>query len=337
VFIFYLNLLKRLRTRNSRMEIVPYTNAWKEKWDSFVLHSNNGTMFHLQKFLDYHDPGKFQFHHLLFIERTNIVAVLPGAIQNRIFESPIGASYGSIVTKDIRFKEAMNLVSVLLEYGKKNRIKEFLLTPAPFIYENHPSQNLDFAMLWQKFRYSLHYIASTVKLDSGGDILTRFQMTARRNVKNSIKNLDIRFEINERYDEFYPILVENKAKHNVKPTHSYEDLIRLKELLPDRLKLYMLYYKKKPIAGSLIFFANANVALCFYNMLLYEYDHLKPVDRLMYEVIKDATELGYRYVDIGVSQETTVEDPMTPRMSLIDYKENFDACTVMRNTFQFRF
>jgi hypothetical protein len=319
------------------MEIIRYTDAWREKWDAFVQKSNNGTMFHLQKFLDYHAPGKFDFHHLLFVERTNVVAVLPGSIQNGVFESPVGASYGSIVTGDVRFREAMTLVSALLEYGRKNGIREFLLTPAPAIYENRPCQNLDFAMLWQGFRYSLHYIASAVKLNPGADILCRFQMTARRNVKNSIKNQDIRVEVNERYDEFYPILVKNKAKHNVKPTHTYDDLLRLKELMPDRLKLFMLYYQGTPVAGSLIFFANARVALCFYNMLLYEYGSLKPVDRLMYEVIRDATELGYCYVDIGVSQETAAENPMTPRMSLIDYKENFDARTVMRNTFQYRF
>jgi hypothetical protein len=322
--------------RNQLMEIIRYTEEWKARWDAFVLKSNNGTMFHLQKFLDYHPPGKFSFHHLLFVERNNIVAVLPGTLQGGIFESPVGASYGSIVTGDIRFAEAMNLVTALLRYAKTNGVREISLTPAPIIYETRPSQSLDFAMLWQGFRYSLHYIASAVALDPDRDILSRFQMTARRNVRNSMKNPDIRVEINERYDEFYPILVLNKAKHKVQPTHSLEDLLRLKQLLPDRLKLYMLYLKGTPVAGSLIFFGNGNVAICFYNMLLYEYAGLKPVDRLMHEVIRDAAAAGYRYVDIGVSQETAAENPMTPRTSLIEYKENFDARTVMRNTFNIR-
>jgi hypothetical protein len=318
------------------MEIIRYTEPWREKWDAFVLRSNNGTMFHLQKFFDYHAAGKFEFHHLMFVDKGNLVAVLPGSLQKGLFESPVGASYGSIVTPDIRFRDAMDLVASLLEYGKKNGIREFLLTPAPVIYEARPSQSLDFAMLWQGFHFSLHYIASAVLLDPARNVLERFQMTARRNVKNSMKNPDIRVEVNGRYEEFYPILVKNKARHNVLPTHSLEDLLRLKELLPERLKLFMLYFRETPIAGSLIFYANDRTAVCFYNMLLYEYERLKPVDRLMYEVITDATGKGYRYVDIGVSQETAVENPMTPRMSLIDYKENFDARTVMRNTFQIR-
>jgi len=314
------------------MEIIRYSEEWKERWDKFVLQSNNGTMFHLQKFFDYHKPGKFQFNHLIFIRNGNIAALLPGAIRNGVFESPIGASYGSVVTGDIKFEEAMEIVSTLLEWGKKEGIKEFVLTPAPMIYEKWQNQNLDFAMLWLGFRYSLHYISSAIKLDPLSDIIQRCSPTIRRNIRMSLKNPDIRVEINERYDEFYPILLENKARHNVKPTHSLEDLIKLTELLPDNLKLFMVYYKDKPIAGSSMFFANSTVAICFYNMLLYEYEHLKPIQRVMYEVIKYCTENGYNYVDIGVSQDTKADNPMTPSRNLIAFKEKFDAKTIMRNT-----
>jgi hypothetical protein len=165
-------------------------------------------MFHLQKFFDYHTPGKFKFDHLIFLEKGNIVALLPGTItKDNIFESPVGASYGSIVTKDIKFADAMEVVSALLDYSKKNGIKELVLTAAPMIYETHPNQNLDFAMLWQGFSYSLHYISSAIKLDKNIDILERFAPTVRRNVRKTMKDFNLRVEINERYDEFYPILM----------------------------------------------------------------------------------------------------------------------------------
>lgn len=314
------------------MEIIEYSEQWKDKWDQFVLESNNGTMFHMQKFFDYHKPGKFNFNHLIFLDKGNIVALLPGSRIGDLYESPIGASYGSIVTKDVKFAEAMDIVSALIEYGKKTGIKEFLLTSAPRVYERHPNENLDFAMLWQGFNYDLHYISSAIKLDPNEDIISRFQQTVRRNIRKTLKDPDIRVEINDQYDEFHPILVENKARHNVKPTHSLEDLIKLTQLLPENLVLFMVYYKNKPIAGSSLFIANATVTLCFYNMLRYEYEHLKPIHRVMYEVVKWSTEKGYKYVDIGVSQDTKAENPMTPSMNLIDFKEKFDAKTVMRNT-----
>jgi hypothetical protein len=314
------------------MEIIRYSENWKEKWDKFVLSSNNGTMFHLQKFFDYHTPGKFNFNHLIFLEKGEIVAVLPGAIFENRFESPVGASYGSIVTQDVKFDKALQIVDTLLDYAKKNNFKEIELTAAPTVYEDKPNQNLDFALLWRGFSYKLHYISSAIKLNPHEDIISRFDPTIRRNVRKSLRNADIRVEINERYDEFYPILLANKARHNVKPTHTYDDLIKLYQLLPDNLKLFMVYYKDIPIAGSSMFFVNKTCALCFYNMLLYEYQELKPIQRVMYEVVKYSTENGYQYVDIGVSQDTKAENPMTPSMSLIEFKEKFDAKTVMRNT-----
>lgn len=316
------------------MEIVEYSKKYKEMWDEFVIRSNNGTMFHLQKFFDYHEPGKFDWHHLMFFEKGNLKAVLPGTLENGVFESPIGASYGSLVTEDITFKETLQLVDSMLDYGKSNGVKHFVLTSAPMIYDNHQNQNLEFAMLWRGFNYQLHYISSAIKLDPAREIIPRFQSTVRRNIRKSLKNPDIRVEENDRFDEFYPILVDNKARHKVKPTHSYEDLLRLKELLPDKLKLFMVYYKEKPIAGSLMFYPNKNVALCFYNMLIYEYAEQKPIQRVMYEVVKDATERGFKYVDIGVSQDTSAENPMTPSEGLIEFKEKFDAKTIMRNTLE---
>jgi hypothetical protein len=314
------------------MEVIKYTDEWKGRWDRFVLESNNGTMFHLQKFLDYHTPGKFSFDHLIFLKKGNIFAVLPGAVKNGVFESPIGASYGSIVTKDVKFADALEIISSLLQYGKLNGINEFVLTSAPMIYETNMNQNLDFAMLWLGFNYQLHYISSAIKLDKDSDIIERFSPTVRRNIKKTIKDFKLTVEINDRYDQFYPILIENKSRHNVKPTHSYEDLLKLKELMPDRLKLFIVYFEDKPIGGSLMFYPNKNVALCFYNMLIYEYEKYKPIQRVMYEVVKDATENGYRYVDIGVSQDTKAENPMTPSLNLIEFKEKFDAKTIMRNT-----
>jgi hypothetical protein len=314
------------------MKIIEYTEDWKKKWDNFVLESNNGTVFHMQRFFDYHSKGKFTFNHLIFSDKGNIVGLLPGSRIGNLYESPIGSSYGSIVTKDIKFSYAIEMISALLDYGKDKGIKEFLLTSAPRVYEKHPNENLDFAMLWMGFSYDLHYISSAIKLFPDEDILSRFQPTVRRNIRKSLKSSDLRIEINDRYDEFYPILLDNKARHDVKPTHSLEDLLKLKQLLPENIILFMVYYKDKPVAGSNVFICNDQVVLCFYNMLRYEYENLKPIHRVMYEVVNWATGKGYDYVDIGVSQDIKADNPMTPSMSLIDFKEKFDAKTVMRNT-----
>ena len=86
-----------------------------------------------------------------------------------------------------------------------------------------------------------------------------------------------------------------------------------------------------------MFACNKQVALCFYNMLLYEYEEYNPIHVVMYEVTKWATEKGFSWIDIGVSQDTKAENPMTPAMSLIRFKEKFNAFGILRSTFYKRF
>ena len=319
------------------MRVVEYSAEYKARWDEFIENSNNGTIFHTQKFFDYHTPGKFQFQHLMILEGDAIVAALPGRVVEGYFESPIGASYGSLVTPSVKFHRALELVDVLLEHGKNSGYKGYLLTSAPMIYEKEMNQNLDFAMLWRGFSYDLHYISSAIHLDPHTDFLMRINPSTRKNIRKTLRNPDLTVEINDRYDEFYPILIENKARHNVKPTHSLPDIYKLAELFPEAIKLFMLYHKGKPIAGSLVFVCNSMVTLCFYNMLLYDYAEFKPIERINYEVVKWSTENGYHYVDIGVSQDTKADNPMTPSISLIEFKERFDAKTIMRNTLKFTY
>jgi lipid II:glycine glycyltransferase (peptidoglycan interpeptide bridge formation enzyme) len=71
-------------------------------------------------------------------------------------------------------------------------------------------------------------------------------------------------------------------------------------------------------------------------MLLYEYEHLKPIYLIMYETVRRAVEEGYTWVDIGVSQDTSDPDPMTPSLGLIGFKERFDARGVLRSTYHCR-
>jgi hypothetical protein len=318
------------------LDIVRYTDEWKDRWDQFVLNSNNGTMFHLQRFLSYHEKGRFDWHHLLFVNKKEIVALLPGAMMGTTIESPIGASYGSFVTADIDFATALELVDTFSDYCRDRHFERALLTPPPFIYQKVISQNIDYALAYRGFTYDKHYISHAIQLDRR-DFVTGFRSTARRYIHKYLREHPLRVEISEDYESFYPILVDNKARHGVKPTHTLEELLRLKKLLPENLVLFLVYKGNKPIAGSLMFVCNVQVALCFYNMLLYEYEQYNPIHVVMYEVMKWATEKGFGWVDIGVSQDTNAENHMAPALTLIRFKEKFNAHGILRSTFYKRF
>lgn len=323
----------------SKIEIIEYTENKRKIWDSFVLNSNNGTIFHLQDFLDYHPKGKFNFYHLMFYKDNELIAVLPGGLtaDNSILWSPVGASYGSFVTGDIHFELALEIVDSFLEFCKLKNLSETYLIPPPIVYSKKISQHLEYAMLYRKFDFELHYISHAIDLRSSKDFLSDCDKTSRKTIHKILREQKLSIRESDDFVSFNKILIENKARHKVKPTHTLDDMLRLKELLPENIKLQLVYYEEKPIAGSLLFICNSKVVLCFYNMLLYEYEHLKPIYLIMYETMKWAKENGYDWVDIGVSQDTSAEDPMTPQLGLIAFKERFNARGILRSTYHYKF
>src|ERR1051325_5242400 len=313
----------------------------KKLWDKFVARSMNGTVFHSQQFLEYHPAGRFNFRHLLFFEGEKLVAVLPGGSYNtsNIYESPVGASYGSFVTEDISAQTALDVVAAFEVYIRTNKIEDVYLTSAPVIYQPVLTQNLDFALLYRGFAYQRHYISHVVDLRKPGSLFDRFKPSARTYIRRTersepgvtVEHVEKRGFI-KGIEEYYPILLENKAKFGVKPTHSLEDLKKLHELLPNLMELFLVRKDGKAVAGLLFFLANKRVAIVFYQMLYYEYQYLRPIYLLMRRAAEWAKEQGFAFVDIGVSQDTSDDNPMTPPLSLIQFKEKFDSRGVLRST-----
>jgi len=321
-----------------KITVHEYKENNRDEWEDFVSKSNNGTMFHNQSFLDYHEKGKFNFQHLMFRDGDELLALLPGGLTSDgdVFWSPVGASYGSFVTKDIHFEVALQLVDTFLEFCREKKFKEIYLIPPPIIYSLNYSQHLEFAMLYRKFDFEHHYISHAVHLKHGNNFLAFFDKTARKTIHRILREKRLTIRESDDFETFNHILINNKAKHNIKPTHTLEDMLRLNKLMPENIRLNMVYLGDIPIAGSLLFLCNKKVVLCFYNMLLYEYEELKPVYLIMFETVRWAVENGYEWVDIGVSQDTSATDPMTPAQSLICFKERFNARGILRSTYHFK-
>ena len=68
-------------------------------WDSFVLEANNGTLFHLRKFLSYHPEDRFKDHSIEIYKKNTLLSVFPAADliinDKKMLTSHPGSSYGS--------------------------------------------------------------------------------------------------------------------------------------------------------------------------------------------------------------------------------------------------
>ncbi len=316
-----------------------YNPSQMEEWDNFVSESNNGTIFHKQKFLAYHPEGRFAFHHLMFYDNQELIAVLPAALKDKdqTLVSPMGASYGGFVLKLIPYKKNEAIIDGLLAYAQGKGFKQILLTPAPLIYQNRLVQDMDYALVYKGFEYEKHFISHVIDPNNNEHFLEDFNERSARYVRRCLQDENLTIEISKDlkdYADVYPILLENKKKHNATPTHTLEELCTLQELFPEAIKLFVVRYQEKPVAASLIFSCNKQATIIFYNMLLYEYEKYRPIFLAMHEVTKWSMENGHTYVDIGVSQNPSHENPMTPSYSLVEFKEKFNAKGFLRSTFR---
>ena len=168
-----------------------------------------------------------------------------------------------------------------------------------------------------------------MQLDIGeGELLNTFRATARTATKKSMK-LGIEIRECEDFEAYYEILKMNLGmRHNVEPTHSIEELKKLKSLFPNDIRLWGAFKEKKIIAGVCNFSANSKVVLAFYISHLEKYQEYRAVNLLFYEIMNQYQKEGSKFLDFGIF---TVN--MDPNWGLARFKENFGARGIFRDTF----
>ena len=311
-------------------------------WEEFVDHSNNGTLFHYRKFLVYHSPDRFKDHSLLFYTGDKLSAVLTGVERDeagkKVFFSHPGASYGGFVFKSSSFTRADSWIENFDTYLQQNNFDQAILVQPPRIYGTLEDETLEYALLWRGFEVSEHYISSVIPLNgTEREIAQRVYKQKNRSEKfysNLMNKSGLTFKWENDFKKFYPILAENKARYDSKPTHTLDELHRLNSLFPDRLKLLLLIKDGQPIGGTLNFIANKNTVIIFYNMMDYEFSKLQPATLQVLETIRWASNAGFKYLDFGVSQDPRAENPLTPQPSLIRFKEEFASFGLVRKVYQ---
>ncbi|MEI7812142.1 MAG: GNAT family N-acetyltransferase [Ignavibacteria bacterium] len=304
------------------------------EWDKFIDSSDNGTIFHMRRFLSYHPKEKFQDASLVIKKNNNLFSLLPAVLiekdGKKILSSHGGASYGSFAYhSDLNFQDAHDLVGCLLNYAKEIKADRIQLTPPPIIYQSKLSNYIDFALVRNGFNYLKREMSSVVQLDiPKNKLLSTYRAEARTALKKSQKQGIAVVEC-EMFEEYYEILKKNlKMRHGVNPTHTFDELLRLKYMFPGKIRLWGAFLKDKLIAGVCNFSANSRVVLAFYISHDENYQEYRAVNLLFYEIMKKYQEEGFKYLDFGIF---TVN--MEPNRGLARFKENFGSRGIFRDYF----
>jgi hypothetical protein len=316
------------------VDITEATSEDMGAWEEFLQCSNNGTLFHSLKFLAYHEPGRANTKPLVFRHSGRILAVLPGSLVTRegevVLVSPWGASFGGLVLRGGESYETIEgIVDALLEWCREQKVDAIELTHPPGIYHEAPNQLTEFVLLSKGFRRFRHEVTDVISLHGGLEgIRKRWQASARKGVRKAGEQ-GLVVEESEDLDAFYPILEENRAKHGTRPTHTLEELRRLFELVPDRLKLLLCRREGEPLGGALLFLCNPRVVMNFYLCHLDAASAYRPSDAVMAESIGAAVRWGAAYYDLGTSSVGG-----QPNLGLLRFKGKWGSTPFLREAYR---
>ncbi|MCD4777150.1 MAG: GNAT family N-acetyltransferase [Candidatus Aegiribacteria sp.] len=306
----------------------------RKRWTDFILRSNNGTVFHLPDFLDYHPEGRFRNHHLISESKNGIVSVIPGALTEREdgtwFRSYPGASYGGPVFNDsLGLSKIERIIDELISYCRSQGFRGIEMTPPPMIYYRRPNNYLEFSLVKRGFKYRKRELTAVIDLSRlGEELRLGFRSSALRGVRKAVKS-GVEVEENSDFSLFYHVLESNlQQRHGVKPTHTLEELENLRNLLgKDRIRQFIATLDGEVLAGMVMFHCNPRVTLAFYISHDQEHQVLRPVNLVYMEVIRWAKQMGYHYMDLG-----TFTLNMEVNYGLCRFKESFSARGIFRNT-----
>lgn len=326
----------------SNYKVEKYSSEHYGEWQDFVRMSVNGTLFHEQKFLSYHDEGKFEDCSLMLYCKDELIAVLPAAVLQRgdkkVLKSHPGTSYGGLVFGTIpKLKEVIDCINAVEEYARNNNISRFEFRQAPKIFLSTPIDQIDFALVQLGYEREDQELSTCYPLLEYRDIpiedmVKLFENDGRNKVRKNVRKairtgLEFRELDNSEIEKYYEILLDNLVRHDAKPAHSLADIKKLKELYPERVRLYGVFVAGNLAAGYLIFNINSIGWHVFYGSMDYKYQVERPTTFGLFMLLKTLADEGYEYLNMGISTE---DGGRVVNWGLLDFKESFNGTGIIR-------
>ena len=225
-----------------------------------------------------------------------------------------------------------DIVHAFENYCNKKNISFCKIIPTPFYYAIQSDNILEYVLLHNQYEISERYISHVIYLNKNNP-LKYFNSRKKRYIKNKLLKNPFYFQNIKNCAEFYSILLENKKKFNITPTHSLEEIKKLLSLYPHHCKLWGTFDNTNLVGGVLLLITSPQTALLFYNAVSEKHanEHIGLFQ--VYQCIKWCLNKKIKILDLGVSHLPNNKNPLDPKISLIKFKEQCGGLGVMRNIY----
>lgn len=317
------------------MEIIKVNINSSAEWRDFL--SSNYNMFFDGKFLEYNDKFNkgIKWHHLIFKDKYKTVAILNGNERiekdEKVYVSCDGVSFGGFMWTDkIKINDMNNVINLFKNYLIENDFTKCIIRNPPFLYRLHTNEEYEYVLLSEGFSVNKYAITNIIDLSSFE--FEKLKNSKKRSIQKSAEIIEIDLvedAVSEKsLGDFYNILHSNRELKNVVPTHSLEELVFLKNNLPDKIKLFTAKIENEIVGICTLFLIKKDVVLNFYLAADEEHKRNRVSDYLLYYSIEWSKEKNFRIYDIGTS---SVDERLL--QGLFDFKKKFRADGFLRKSY----
>jgi len=303
-----------------------YNAKYYNEWNNFVSASKNGTFLFHRDFMEYHSD-RFTDFSLLIFEGQKLIALLPANTVENVVHSHQGLTYGGlIIAAKARLISVTAIFKVVLNYLCQNNIATLFIKTIPHIYHKQPAEEIDYALFITN--------AKLVRRDAMAVIENAWAIKIAANrlegVKRGIAHNFI-VQQSDNYEGFWQQVLEPNllSRHDAKPVHTLAEILQLKKLFPQNIKLFTVLQNDKIAAGTVIF-ETETVAHAQYISANADKGETGSLDFLYHQLITKVY-AGKKYFDFGISNE---QQGRKLNEGLAFWKESFGARTIAHNFYE---
>ncbi len=302
------------------LQVVPIKEISEEKEkvkiDQFIMDYNgNGEFINTIKYLSYHSEDRFTDDSIIIkdFDSGNMKGVIMAASkkdeEKKIISHPGTTFAGVVLNRKIKVDEMDKLLDLaLLYYSRYYEHIELKLSPA--MYSAQPNQILEYMLLKKGFKYEFNALANIIdlsKIKKESEIFNLYNSKRRNQVNKVIKENKYCF----RNADIINSSIWESMNHNIndkfrsQTTHSYEEITKLK----DKFQCYIFPYETNrndnEYGAFALVYKFKNVFHTQYLDMNYKVSRDYPNLLLIHELIKVATQEGYKYFSFGASTENS--------------------------------
>jgi len=311
------------------ISIIPYSSSMKGDWDRFLEESKNATFLFRRGFMEYH-RDRFIDHSLMIYDDETLVSLFPANKRSSdTIASHDGLTYGGLLVKKGEYStNAIFYLASLLKYLNEKGIRKMLFKQIPSFYCHVSSEEIDYALALADARVERVDLVSAIELSSPDRI--KYQRRRKAGIKKALEH-NVSVSESDDFARFWnEILIPNLGgRHGVKPVHSLQEIQKLCQDNPGKIRQFCAFFEGRVMAGCTVFETD-NVAHLQYFSGCDEGRGNGALDLLVHHLLTEVFQ-DKPIVDFGNSNS---EGWRKVNKGLLDWKEGFGARSFAQRFFE---